>query len=147
MLARICRDLGANAAMLAGALALCAASVPTTEADSGMKTLTIEDNGQVLDLPVGTSLTLRLESTPGTGFAWEVVDRAAGSLKLLGEPHLEPCPEGEGRASRPLGAPSCQVFRFEAANRGTGSLRLEYKRRWETTVAPEKRFSVELHIE
>lgn len=130
--------------LVALGIACCAASVPTREARADVKALTIEDDGGVVELAVGDTFTLTLESIPGAGFSWKVVESAEGHIASLGEPRSEPCP-GD-RPAGELGAPSCQVFEFRAENAGTVPLKLHYKRWWEEATPPEKTFTVELRI-
>lgn len=137
-------SLAVDAIILFG-VACGAPPVPTTEAASNMTNLTIEDNGRIIDLAVGATITLTLKSIPGTGYSWEVVESAAGHISRVGEPEPAACPDDE--VSGEIGGPSCQVFRFKAEKAGSGSLKLHYKRRWEKAAPPEKTFTVELRIQ
>jgi inhibitor of cysteine peptidase len=135
-----------HAGALLSVAACCAAPVPTMKAEPGGRTLTIKDDGRTIDLRVGVQFALRLEAIPGAGFAWKVVDRGPGLVRVLDEePPFEVCPKRQ--TGGPLGAPSCQTFRFEATKTGTGRLRLEYKRPWEEAAPPEKTFTVKLRIQ
>ena len=132
--------------MLAAVLACCASPAETMMASRSALTLTSEDDGRTIDLRVGVQFAVRLKGTPGTGFGWELADRPAGLVKTLAEkPAFEACPDGQTGAS--LGAPACQVFRFETTRPGTGRLRLQYRRPWEKDVPPRKTFTIDLRIQ
>ncbi len=97
-------------------------------------TVTNADNGRKLTLVRGDILVVALPSTPGTGFGWQVAHIDRDVLRASGKPQLI-------RSSKPMpGAPATQVFRFDAARRGSTRLDLVYVRPWERGVAPARAF-------
>jgi len=78
---------------------------------------------------------LRLESTPSTGYSWQVAEGADDVLRLVREPDFR-------EQSGLLGAAGVEVLRFEAVAPGTSELRLVYVRAWEKDVQPEREFAL-----
>jgi predicted secreted protein len=87
--------------------------------------------GGLVKAKVGHVLELQLEAVPGSGYQWLLKD-SSKLLMLLDKDNLkftspqtnEPTP----------GAPGHQILHFEVMKEGTESLRLEYKRTWESEV-------------
>jgi len=128
--------------LLAFAAASCAAARPTTALTADEHVLTLEDHESHIQLAVGDVLTLKLDATPSTGYAWTVVRNDVALLTPLGEPRFE---RGGPPATGPLGASGRQVFRFRAKAAGSEKLELHYRRSWEKQP-PLKTFAVETHI-
>ena len=76
---------------------------------------------------IGDSLTATLCSNPTTGFQW-TESAQISDPSILQQTHHEYVPsEGEGV----VGAPGKEVWAFEALQKGTCSVSLEYSRPWE----------------
>ena len=81
-------------------------------------------NGENLTTAVGQQFTVRLKSTPSTGYVWEVQILPA-SIHLVGS-------EYENQAGNaPPGNPVTQAFRFQAVQAGEWTITFVLKRRWE----------------
>ena len=93
------------------------------------------DNGQTIRIQQNDTLVLTLEGNPTTGFSWELDTIDSLILRQVAESTFTP-------ESDALGAAGHFVWRFEAANTGQTTLRLVYRRSWETNVAPESIFEV-----
>ena len=107
-------------------------------------TLTDADNKGATTVERGGKLDVALEGNASTGYSWQVVDDAGGRLKQLGEPVVEDLePDSEGTL---VGMTQRQVFTFDAVEPGTGTLKMEYKRAWETTVPAEKTLTVDVTV-
>jgi inhibitor of cysteine peptidase len=103
-------------------------------------TVTNADNGRKLTLVRGDILVVALPSTPGTGFGWKVAHIDRDVLRQSGKPALV-------QRSRPMpGAPATQVFRFDAARRGSTRLDLVYMRPWERGVPPARAFRLLVRV-
>jgi len=107
-------------------------------------TITERDNKGQVQIALGEILTVKLEASPGTGYAWHVVRNDPSLLKPMGESVFEPKLEDTGKEI--VGAPEDQVFRFRAQSKGSNILSLEYIREWEKKAAPLKAFSVTVQI-
>jgi inhibitor of cysteine peptidase len=103
-------------------------------------TVTDRDNGHEVSIARGSTLILRLEAQPGTGYAWRIAQNDPDHLKAQGESVFEQ-PDG-GQA----GGTEYQVFRFTAKASGTTELKLDYARAWEKGVAPVKTYSIKVNI-
>ena len=93
------------------------------------------DTGRVVSIAAEQQFTVRLPSNPTTGFRWEVVD--LGPVTQVGESVYE-APADTGV----VGAGGTEVFTFTSNASGSGELKLEYRRPWETDVAAEKSWSI-----
>jgi inhibitor of cysteine peptidase len=101
------------------------------------KAITIgeQDAGKIISLSTGDTLVIMLDGNPTTGFNWFPAPQDPVLLSQLGEPQVTP-------ESTQLGAPGTIVLQFEAITQGQTILHLDYKRSWETGVAPERTFEV-----
>jgi inhibitor of cysteine peptidase len=91
----------------------------------------VDSNHVVKEVEVaqGGVLTISLGSNPSTGFSWTENAEVAGPgvLRLSGGGGAFVAPEGEGL----VGAPGNQTWTFEALEKGTTSISMEYGRPWE----------------
>ena len=88
-----------------------------------------------LKLKAGQTLLLTLPSTPETGYRWSVQNPAPDVLRSLG-PEVYSNPEDAGI----VGSAGQSVWRYQAANAGTGRLLMVYQQPWAPEVAPVKTF-------
>ncbi len=101
------------------ALTLCAASLIAT----GCSTTVANKNS--LTAEKGSTVTIRVEGNPSTGYGWEASE-ISPNLTLI-----EKRFEDTRKDPQLLGAPGIYVFTFKALDSGTGSVRLDYLRPWE----------------
>ncbi len=89
-------------------------------------TLTEMDPSSALSLEVGQEITVTLPATAGTGYVWEVQQKAPGVLQQVGEPVYAK------RALLPnmMGESGLIAWAFRAAKPGTDTLRFSYQRPW-----------------
>ena len=127
---------------LAALLAGCGASAKAGSA-SGDIVLDREDMGQKVVLQEGQNLVITLEANPSTGYRWDVADTADQVLAQAGEPEFQSGAEGQADV---VGASGIQILRFEAKERGKGTLTLVYHRPWETDVQPLETLTVEVEV-
>jgi predicted secreted protein len=80
---------------------------------------------QTITTSVGEEFSVRLESTPTTGYVW-VVDSLPNGLDLLGNEHEPP-----GGGPMPGGTQD-QVFLFRALAAGEYQIDFSLKRQWES---------------
>ena len=93
------------------------------------------DAGQsgAIEINVGDSFIIRLESNPTTGYTWSLVESPKGIVEKVSavyEPH-----ETEGRL---LGSGGTEVWTFKAIAKGKVTLTFDYARPWEANAAPIK---------
>jgi inhibitor of cysteine peptidase len=90
----------------------------------------------------GQILAIELDSNASTGYAWEIVED--------GSPVLEPAPVPASAAPAvpPMpGAGGTSRWRYRAAQAGTATLRLVYRRSWEKDVEPVRTASYRVMVE
>ncbi len=130
---------------LAGSLAACqSASEPakTSQPEAAKNTTLTEpvkigqpDAGRTITLKTGDALLIELDGNITTGFNWIPAPQDPALLSQVGDAVVTP------ESSLP-GAPGRIVLQFKAVAQGQTLLHLDYKRSWETGVAPEKTFEV-----
>jgi inhibitor of cysteine peptidase len=93
-------------------------------------------DGTSQQLKKGEVMSISLESNPSTGYSWIATISDPAVLVQMGEPQYQ---EPAGSSTTPIvGAAGTDTFYFQAAETGTTTLTLDYKRAFETNVAPEK---------
>jgi inhibitor of cysteine peptidase len=90
-------------------------------------------------LALDQRLIVRLPSNPSTGFRWSVVQQTTGVLEPDGAPVYE---KGGGDA----GAGGTETWKFVPAKAGEETLRMEYRRLWETDVPPARAVSYKVTV-
>lgn len=102
-------------------------------------TLTVgaAQSGASIDLRVGDTLVVALESSPSTGFDWALVGSAA--------PVLDPGQRAYTSSGTALGASGAVTYRFRAVTEGNTRLLIHYLRSWES-VPPERIFELTIHV-
>jgi len=93
-------------------------------------------DGTTVEMAPGAELVVALEGNPTTGFDWRVAGSLPAQLSAKSDT-LE-----SSAAPGVVGAGGTRVFTYTAAAPGTGVLSMEYLRSWETTVPPEKTFTL-----
>lgn len=109
-------------------------------------TLKLDANadGTSQTLKKGEAMSITLESNPSTGYSWYAAISDTAVLAQMGEPEYT----APAESSTPLvGASGTQTFLFQAAASGITTLTLEYKRGWETDIAPEKTITITVEVQ
>jgi predicted secreted protein len=101
-----------------------------------------DDGGQVA-LEQGQILVVTLESNPSTGYQWEVVEEPNSIIEQVGEVEFVQSEQGDPPI---VGAGGWEIFRFKAVTAGQLTLKLIYRRPWETDVEPLSTFSIEITV-
>jgi len=141
------RPLGLVVAfMLAAVLSACSTpsagpSVGTSVGAETHKQVDQTADGTTVQLTRGQVLDIELPSNPSAGYSWQLsgarpsqLASVTDSYEATGEPNV-------------VGAGGYQVFSYSAAEAGTGTLKLDYVRPWETGVAPAKTFSITVSVQ
>jgi inhibitor of cysteine peptidase len=100
--------------------------------------ITEADSGHLVALRIGQELVLNLKSNPSTGYRWVQADTKSPGLVVVGKPAYKP--------GKPLpGASGVESWKFRAVERGTQTLKLEYRRPWEKKNTPAAN-TIVLHV-
>jgi inhibitor of cysteine peptidase len=110
-----------------------------TKGASPIITVTDADNGKDIDLPAGDTLLVRLKSNPSTGYSWAIKGDPS-PLRLA-----KSSTKKNTQTSHGVGAPVTQEFRLTATSAGMASLTLEYRRPWEYTAGPARKFHLQVN--
>jgi predicted secreted protein len=94
-------------------------------------TLTADDNGMDFNFRPGQVITVVLDSNHSSGLGWVMVEPAGSVIVLDGNPAYAV------RAGKNAGG--SETWRFRAAKAGHQTVRLEYRRKWASSV-PERTF-------
>lgn len=121
-------------------------------ADEKEKNTFVMTKGGETHITVNTpgEFLIKIESNLTTGYSWSLqkpTDETLVKFKGLKEPDEEE--EGEeGKTEPPLmGAPSYEIFMFEALRQGKTEVLLKYHRPWEKDTPPEKTHKIVITIE
>ena len=105
-------------------------------------TVTEKNNNGTLEVNRGDILAVRLESSPGTGYSWQIIRNDEKLMQQLGEPTLSTDPAQKVV----MGGKEFTTFRFKATNSGMNVLELLYQRAWEKEKEPPKKFLIKVNI-
>ena len=109
----------------------------TPSAFAATKVVTDADKGGTVEIKMGDTLEVRLNSNPTTGYAWYLQKQSTALLKLASQSQTE--------ATQPaVERPIVQIFNFAPKATGTGVLLLHYVRSWEKPTADDQQF--DLHV-
>ncbi|WP_162560229.1 protease inhibitor I42 family protein [Methylotetracoccus oryzae] len=112
-------------------VAACAATKPVPPAPEPL-VVSADRSGTNLALLPGQELVIRLPGNPTTGYRWSSFGPTGSALSATGPAAYEP----DAGTSQRVGAGGFEIWRFVATRAGTVELRFEYRRPWETGVAP-----------
>jgi inhibitor of cysteine peptidase len=92
--------------------------------------------------------SIKIESNPTTGYSWALqpLTEKEKSLVKFKKQKVEE-PGDDFRKQKPLGAPTYEIFTFEALAPGEVVIQLHYRRPWEKDVPPIKKHKVIVTIE
>ena len=99
-------------------------------AGSGAGTTTVyaEDSGSTIEMTVGGTLVITLESNPTTGFSWALV--ANSDETVVGEVDHEYVADETGETPM-VGSGGVENWTFKALAKGESTISMEYSRPWE----------------
>jgi inhibitor of cysteine peptidase len=101
-------------------------------------------DGSTQQLTKGQVMSITLESNPSTGYSWFATSSNPDVLVQMGEPEYQ-APASD--STNPIvGAAGAETYYFQAADTGTATLTLDYKRSWETDVNPEKTITITVEV-
>jgi len=136
--ARMRRQFHAAPGLFPVALLLLVFCAPLSYAAT--KVVTDADKGGTVEIKMGDTLEVRLNSNPTTGYEWYVHKQSTTLLTLASQSQTQPTQPGVGR-------PIVQIFNFAPKAKGTGVLLLHYVRSWEDADPNEEQFSLHVTIE
>jgi len=101
--------------------------------------LQAKDNGQEIQVNVGTIIELSLEKQGGTGYTWE--------LDQLDKKHFQLVKTETRPLSDKIGAPVLMTWWLKVKNAGESQLAMEYFRPWEGKCKAVEHFRVKVNIQ
>jgi inhibitor of cysteine peptidase len=101
-------------------------------------------DGSTQQLKLGEVMSITLESNPSTGYSWFATVSNPDVLSQMGEPeYIEPT---QSSSTMIVGAAGTETFMFQGTASGSAIITLDYKRGWETGVAPEKTITITVEV-
>ena len=100
-----------------------------------------KSNGKQIDVQRNHTLAVTLESNPSTGYRWEVVEVDKAILEQMGDATFK----YSGKTPIALGTGGWETFMFKAAKAGQTTLKMVYRRSWET-VAPLTTYTLQVVV-
>jgi len=97
--------------------------------------------GKEVEVAVGGSLIVTLESNPTTGFKWELIEVTDQAVLELVESKYEPGKEACQEPPVP-GAGGTEIWSFKALKKGVTTLSMEYSQPWEGGMKAAKAFNL-----
>jgi inhibitor of cysteine peptidase len=98
-------------------------------------------SGQEVEIAVGGSLTVTLESNASTGFQWELVSISDETV-LEKVANTYEAPEDTGM----VGAPGNEIWTFDALKKGTSTISMEYSQPWENGTKAAETFDLTIVV-
>ena len=102
------------------------------------KIKTYTDATQTIDASVNQEFIIAVDSNPTTGYDWE--ESYDSDMLSLTDDRYEP----DEKAAGLVGAGGTQYFRFKALKAGQTEITVTYKRSWETDIAEQKVFNINI---
>jgi inhibitor of cysteine peptidase len=110
--------------VVVGAGAACSGGSSNVNVDSSY-------SGKQVELSVGQSLVVTLESNATTGYSWALVQNSDDSvLSKTGDEYIAP-------QTTLIGAGGQEEWTFKALKKGTSTISMGYSRPWESTPPAE----------
>ncbi len=109
--------------------------------EASIISVTKNDSGGDVTVPMNGVFTIELKQTAGTGYVWAFDELDREHFEILTEetkPNAEP-----GR----VGGPAIKVWVLRAKKIGTSLIRMLYFRPWEGKEKAEEAFELRVHIE
>ena len=133
----------AGAALAGLMLAACGPEVVEPPVDAGVLVISEDLNGKAIEVEVGQSFEISLESIPTAGYTWQISAQPA-FLKMIGETWRNTIPEQAEPGF--TGGNHYIVYIMEVTEAGTGTLKLVEGRPWELEAGetPEARFTLDI---
>jgi inhibitor of cysteine peptidase len=121
--------VGVGAACSGSGNEVNASSHPAVNVDSSY-------SGKQVELVVGQSLVVTLDSNASTGYSWALAQNSDESvLSNTGDQYIAP-------QTTLVGAPGKEEWTFKALEKGTSAISMEYKRPWETGTPAAETFNL-----
>lgn len=126
------------AGLLVGVGTACSGSGSEVNAESSQMTVNVDSSysGKQIEISVGQSLVVTLESNVTTGYSWSLAQNSDDSvLNNTGNEYIAP-------QSTLVGAGGKEEWTFKGLKKGTSTISMEYSRSWETGTPPAETFDL-----
>ena len=124
-------------AILTLSLSLCTCSSASNEPAPELVSIDDSFAGKEVEVAVGGSLVITLETNPKIGLEWELKNISDQTVLKLVNQRFKP-PES-GAAS---GSNGQEIWSFKALGKGTSNIFMEYRQPWQKQFPPENTFDL-----
>jgi inhibitor of cysteine peptidase len=124
--------------LLAGIGTACSGSGNEVNANASQAAINVDssNSGGEVELSIGQSLVVTLDSNASTGYSWTQPQISDDSvLSATGNQTIAP-------QTTLVGAPGKEGWTFKALKKGTSTISMEYKRPWETGTPAAETFNL-----
>lgn len=121
-------------------LTCCAAPVPPKPRPP-QPLLTAADHDKTVNLIIGETVDLHLESNPTTGYSWNSLQLPDGKI-VRQTHHAYRGPAASGQTHLLVGAGGVEHWKFLAVAEGSTELNLVYRRGWEEPSQMDQKLSI-----
>lgn len=137
------------ASLLAVALGACQSVATAAQAAPPPHRVATGDTEHGIDLAVGQLLEVPLYGNASTGYGWDRVAAPADEKNaVLADAGSAALPSATPADTAPgaVGAGGTRLYRYRAVGLGTTTLKLVYRRSWETDVPPAATFTLTVRV-
>ena len=118
--------------------------LPIISGKAASLSLDASADGSTQQLKKGEVMSVTLEANPSTGYSWFVNISDQKVIIQMAETEYQ---EASPNTTPILGAPVEKTFLFQAVEAGQATITLDYKRGWETDVAPEQMITIMVEVQ
>jgi inhibitor of cysteine peptidase len=99
-----------------------------------------KDDGSTVEMRKGDKLDVALEGNPTSGFSWVIAEGDTTIIAQEGEMQFLPSTDVSG-------GPGSEALHFGAIGKGKTTLRLQYRRPFETNVDPVRVYTLRVAVD
>lgn len=104
-------------------------------------------DGKEIQISLGSSLQVQLESNPSTGFSWELTSISDSNvLEKLSNIFETPSYKLPAGQEPPVGAGGMEFWNFKALMKGTSTISMEYSQPWDGGTKGAQTFSLTVYV-
>lgn len=98
-------------------------------------------SGKEIEVAVGDSFVVSLDSNPTTGFEWALAENSDEDVLQKVDS------EFEAAKTDLIGAGGKELWTFKALKEGTSTISMEYRRSWEEEIEPAETFGLTVVVQ
>lgn len=104
------------------------------------------NHGTIVAVPPNSGIVLTLKDNPSTGYQWQIIDPRPMNLTMMNNGQHLPVERADTNGEMLIGGDGQMLWRFWANEVGVETLRLRYRRMWESVDEPATEFNVTIAV-